>query len=295
MAGTDGDPTDWLGTNEYEPLGRVVIPADALVPKYDVALVEVFPDVALRRAPGVRGHEQWPTAVADPARMAAGDLLQHSGWGAATFATDTTRQRRQSIYRGEDDGAWQALAPTTPGDSGSPVIHVDTGAAVGTLKGKRCGEDTVYVCGSHGPTVPSTVELAAAHGIEIVMRTVGARPPAAAPPSEPPSDPPPAAAAPPPSCADSDAPASGLIRHRRLRAGRLRLTGWARDAGCGGQVARVEVAFGSRRTWRIASGTTRWRLDVRVRRAGRYRVWTRAVDAAGNRETPRAVTRRARR
>ena len=74
-----------------------------------------------------------------------------------------------------------------------------------------------------------------------------------------------------------------------LRVGRgSRLAGRAFDRACGaaGRVARVEVALvrrGDELRWRRARGTSRWRFPGRASVApGRYRLWARAVDAAGN-------------
>ena len=113
-------------------------------------------------------------------------------------------------------------------------------------------------------------------------------------------------------CSDRARPRTTL-RRRWVRAGRrgIRLRGRSRDRGCGGSVkaTRVSVARLSGRKCRFltrrrgltrrrscrspvfmrARGTGSWRLRVRRRLPrGRYRAVALALDAAGNRERPRA-------
>jgi hypothetical protein len=121
-----------------------------------------------------------------------------------------------------------------------------------------------------------------------------------------------------PTCRDTLAPAT---RYRRGRASfssrrRLAVSGSARDRGCGGRVARVQVAIARRlvgantahkrtracrfvtqggalgaprpcasRRWLTARGTTAWKLKLARRLpAGYYESWVRGVDAAGHAE-----------
>jgi hypothetical protein len=112
------------------------------------------------------------------------------------------------------------------------------------------------------------------------------------------------------SCSDATAPRS-RIKRSSLRATRrkLVLAGSASDKGCGangaGRVKRVRVAVARLRGKRcrflalksgfskprscksagylVARGTTKWKLSLRRRlRAGSYRAYVRATDAAGN-------------
>jgi hypothetical protein len=118
------------------------------------------------------------------------------------------------------------------------------------------------------------------------------------------------ATAPISNCADRIAPVSRLTRARVSRGRVVRLSGRSTDRGCGangaGKVTRVRVAVGRRRagqrcrflqpdnrfgplvsclrtTYLPTRGTTSW--SVTLRRAlppGRYVVWVRGIDAAGN-------------
>jgi len=116
-------------------------------------------------------------------------------------------------------------------------------------------------------------------------------------------------AAPGGGCRDTVAPTSRPRSARRLRGRRLTLQGTARDKGCGSAAAprRVSVSvarktaagcrflarsgrLGALRpctrtggTYLPARGTTRWTFTTRrALPRGRYQVWTRATDAAGN-------------
>jgi hypothetical protein len=120
-------------------------------------------------------------------------------------------------------------------------------------------------------------------------------------------------------CTDTTAPMSRFGRTAARRAGRTGvLRGTARDqaaageTACGVAVVTVSVTLRDgrlcrhltakgrlsrrlpcgRARWLLASGTSDWRLALPARlRRGTYRVRTRAVDFAGNAETPRAGRR----
>jgi hypothetical protein len=140
--------------------------------------------------------------------------------------------------------------------------------------------------------------------------STGQTPPGAPPASGPPQE---SAAAPAP-CLDAAPPRTTLSRRGvRLAGHRLSLRGKAGDRGpCGGRVDRVLVSvaevsggtcrfFGPDGTLTAprscrrplvlpAEGTDRWTFDrtLSLRLGARYRVQARAVDAAGNKETPKA-------
>jgi hypothetical protein len=120
-------------------------------------------------------------------------------------------------------------------------------------------------------------------------------------------------------CADTSRPRASLLKGRKgasAKQRKLSLHGRAADAGCGGRLARVEVAL-SRKAGRKcrfvaangkltkarkctkpqflrAKGTTRWSLTLKRKLPkGRYAILVRARDAAGNRQaTPAKRTLR---
>ena len=128
----------------------------------------------------------------------------------------------------------------------------------------------------------------------------------AVPPPVPPIATPAATATPAPTCVDRTAPVA-RISSARVKKHKLQLRGRATDAGCGGGVARVEVAIsrkagskcrfigaGGRRScakpvFIKAAGTTTWSLTVKLPR-GSYTLQFRARDRAGNLQRP--ITKR---
>lgn len=116
-----------------------------------------------------------------------------------------------------------------------------------------------------------------------------------------------APAPPPPNCTDRIAPESTISRRvYRLRSGAIALSGRAVDRGCGARVTKVRIAIAReapgrlcrfllptgrwaaprschRTSYLTAFGTTRWRFGVTLGiPKGRYKFWSRAIDAAGN-------------
>jgi hypothetical protein len=118
----------------------------------------------------------------------------------------------------------------------------------------------------------------------------------------------PAPAPPAPACLDRTPPVA-RFSSARVKKHRLQLRGRASDAGCGGAVARVEVAISrkagrkcrfigaagkrscSKPAFLRAKGTATWSLAVKLPR-GSYTLQLRARDRAGN--VQRAVTKRVR-
>jgi hypothetical protein len=110
----------------------------------------------------------------------------------------------------------------------------------------------------------------------------------------------------PPGCTDRTPPAASLSS-ARVKKHKLSLRGRARDAGCGGAVARVEVAISRKAGKKCrfvgasgrrscakpfflkANGTTTWSLTVKLP-PGRYTIQLRARDRASNLQ--RAITKR---
>src|SRR3954454_24367537 len=126
------------------------------------------------------------------------------------------------------------------------------------------------------------------------------------------ADPHGAASRPGPGCRDRTAPKSTFARTARVASAkrRLRLKGTSSDRGCGkrfrGTVMRVRISIARRTgkrcrsllanaklsgkrtsclhtTYVNAKGTTKWTFTARRRLpAGRYQIWVRGIDAAGN-------------
>jgi len=116
-----------------DELGTVRVRGDDVNPETDVALIEVREALRTQVAGELRGHPGVPVGVTSAAT--AGDLLQLSGWGLATEATEPTREDRQGVVTELTAGgrAWRGVVPVSGGDSGGPVAHVATGGAFGLV------------------------------------------------------------------------------------------------------------------------------------------------------------------
>ena len=170
-----------------EPLGTVVVDGDDSVIASDAALIRVRPELHDLVRGDLRGHTDIPSGVVETATR--GDLLQLSGWGMGWEFNATAREQRQGALAVLHPLNWEGAIPVTGGDSGGPVAHVASGAALGLVKGHGCDTvtDQEYPCRSHGPTVQGVLSVAAAAGLDLKLRLAGQSapvPPASAPPAQ---------------------------------------------------------------------------------------------------------------
>jgi trypsin len=151
-------------------LGRAVAEGSTLDtptdPADDWALIEVRAELVPLVSGAVRGHPGTPSGVALSGETSFGDLIAHSGWGIPFFVTDVTREQRYGVLVDQDQGTWASVGPDTYGDSGGPVIHVDTGKALGLVAQVCLG-----TCTSIGPTVEGILSRAALAGYNLTLRT----------------------------------------------------------------------------------------------------------------------------
>ncbi|HVE63801.1 MAG TPA: hypothetical protein VNB94_08380 [Mycobacteriales bacterium] len=132
-----------------------------------------------RISPAMAGHPSMPTGVAAVGTTAPGDRVQVSGWGTLTTANATTREQRVSVLKDHDADFWSSWTVVSPGDSGGPVAHVPTGAALGSVS-NLCvplpvnhsgGFERVAGCAGYGPSVVGMIRRAAAKGFTVRVRT----------------------------------------------------------------------------------------------------------------------------
>jgi pyruvate/2-oxoglutarate dehydrogenase complex dihydrolipoamide acyltransferase (E2) component len=164
----------------------------------DWLLVEIQPRFHADVDPAVQGHPEFPARVTTTAEMRSQDVLQFSGWGNATEATQPTREQRQGYWLGGDDRSYEAVVLVSPGDSGGPVVDVKTGGALGIVS-TVVGVFATPGFFLQGPTVSQLIAQAAAQGLPVQMRIAGAKAPPRPEPASPPApaEPAPAEAAPP--------------------------------------------------------------------------------------------------
>lgn len=149
--GTAGHCTDKLGEvaehPELGPVGEVVYDSDLVGSDVDFSLIELDPKIVPQTNPTVL-HWGGPTRSATPEDLAVGDQVDVYGYGIGVGLTEQTRPRYGFLV-GFNDKEYQADMPAVNGDSGSPLIHHETGAALGIIS--RYGIDGVPPSTDIGP------------------------------------------------------------------------------------------------------------------------------------------------
>lgn len=169
-----------------EVFGQVAFMGEANIPSWDFAFIAVLTSHVGRVSPAVKGHPQYPTGIADPAGTDTGDLVQFSGQGSPFDVTTPTQEQRVGVLvqdgatrisvlgalAASESSSFAGLGPVVSGDTGGPIVHIETGTAAGVVGPKVASEPTTFCCHT-GPTVPRMINLAAADGFTVAMRTVG--------------------------------------------------------------------------------------------------------------------------
>ncbi|MDQ4065023.1 MAG: S1 family peptidase [Actinomycetota bacterium] len=146
--GTAGHCTDKVGEEITPPgleaIGKVVYDSDTVKSTVDFSLIELYPEMIGKTNPEVL-HWGGPTRVANEEDFAFGDQVDVYGYGLAFGQTEQTRPR-YGVLVGWTDEEYQADMPAVNGDSGAPLIHHATGAALGIIS-------------RYGFTVPPSTDL----------------------------------------------------------------------------------------------------------------------------------------
>jgi hypothetical protein len=146
-------------------LGQVAAIGNANNTGTDWSLIRVAPGLSGLASGVLRGHAA-PTGVAKASQTATGDLIDHSGYGIPWFISPTLREQRFGVLIDQDATTWVSIGPDTQGDSGGPVLHRNTGGALG-LVSRLC----IGLCTSEGPTVEGILPQAAAKGFPLTLKT----------------------------------------------------------------------------------------------------------------------------
>lgn len=126
-------------------IGTVVFDGDAYTPKVDFALIELDTNINLMANPQMIEF-QGPTGFIACLDIRTGDSLGIYGHGFV-FDTADLLLAREGIFIDCREGRYASAIVTDGGDSGAPVLHLDTGNAVGVHLGKTSD------AGSTGPTM----------------------------------------------------------------------------------------------------------------------------------------------
>lgn len=141
--------------------GTIVVDIDTAV---DFALIRVdAAKLSLVRA----DVQHWggPTGIATPADAGAGDLLALYGYGMGFDVSEPTRAK-QGVLLSHTSTSYVADTWAVFGDSGGPVLHKDTGLAVGIVS-----QFNLPVSTDVGPTVPAILNALSARGYSVTLQT----------------------------------------------------------------------------------------------------------------------------
>jgi hypothetical protein len=170
--GTAGHCTDTIGEAVSHPelgeVGTVVYDSDLAKSTVDFSLIQLSPEIVSQTNPEVL-HWGGPTRSITQEDLAIGDQVDVYGYGIGLGATEQTRPRYGFLV-GYDEEEYQADMPAVNGDSGSPLIHHETGAALGIIS--RYGIEGVPPSTDLGPLMPWILEELREAGFDVKLATV---------------------------------------------------------------------------------------------------------------------------
>ena len=144
--GTAGHCTNAVGERVASPdigaFGTVVFRRDR--GPDDFALIRIDPGLDAMIDPATRSFDG-PTGVVSHSETTTGDLVGLSGYGMGFRSAGQTRART-GVLTSQSAERFTAALPAVFGDSGGPVVHLASGAALGIVSGI-------------GPTVPPSTLL----------------------------------------------------------------------------------------------------------------------------------------
>lgn len=114
-----------------QEIGPIVFSENQGAPGIDFALIEIDPSRWGEIEPGVRTYGG-PTGVTTSSETSAGDVLLVTGYGVGFGATAITRDRF-GVLISDNPNEYTADMIAVQGDSGGPVLHSQTGKALGVV------------------------------------------------------------------------------------------------------------------------------------------------------------------
>ena len=145
---TDGDGSAYIGTAGHctdsvgervalgagGEIGAVVYDSDENAGAnelVDFSLIRLDAEAVADAHPMMLGWDG-PTGVLEPSEASLGDQVAFYGYGLVLGENEATRPRF-GVLLGIDDELYSSDMPAVNGDSGSPIIHMDTGKALGIV------------------------------------------------------------------------------------------------------------------------------------------------------------------
>lgn len=133
---------------------------------FDWALVEVFPAYYERVSASVKGYPRFPSGYTRPWKTRYGDAIQQTDWPYGGIP-------RQARMLKDAAREYSAEGPVISTDSGGPVVHVESGAALGLVSWQaECHLPSTGCSTFGGPSVQGILSMAADEGFPIALRTI---------------------------------------------------------------------------------------------------------------------------
>lgn len=170
--GTAAHCTDDLGERTVLPgvghIGTVVYDSDLVGSDVDFSLVEIDAPLVEETNPQMRGFVG-PTRVVAADDLEVGDQVDVHGYGIVLGQNDLTRSRFGFLVNWTDH-EYVADMPAVNGDSGAPLLHDETGAALGIIS--RYGFSAMPPSTDVGPLMTWVMDELEEAGFDVTIATV---------------------------------------------------------------------------------------------------------------------------
>jgi hypothetical protein len=170
--GTAGHCTDEVGERVtlegLGEIGSVAFDSDVAGKDVDFSLIQLDAERVGQANPQMRGFEG-PTGVATPSTLEVGDRVDVYGYGIGVSEFEETRGRFGLLTDWTND-EYVADMPAVNGDSGAPLLHDESGLALGIIS--RYGLDQVPPSTDVGPLVDWALREVRAAGFDIALATI---------------------------------------------------------------------------------------------------------------------------
>ena len=162
------EPGERVSVSGTGQVGTVVYDSDVVKSNVDFSLIELDPERVSQTNPQMRGYEG-PKGIATPATLAVGDQVDVYGYGIGVGLLEQTRPRFGVLTDWTND-EYVADMPAVNGDSGAPLLHDETGMALGIIS--RYGIDQVPPSTDVGPLLGWILREVRAAGFNVTLATI---------------------------------------------------------------------------------------------------------------------------
>ena len=179
---TDDNATGYIGTAAHctelgervtlgadgPEIGTVVFDSDETAgadEAVDFSLIRLDPAQVTNAHPRMLS-QTGPTGTIEAGEAAGGDRLVVYGYGVLLGGNEATRPR-EGVLVDEDGRLYRADMPAVNGDSGSPLLHVDSGKAFGIIS--HYGVGATPPSTDEGPIMPFIMEELADAGWTVTL------------------------------------------------------------------------------------------------------------------------------